>query len=192
MKRSLRISTLLFLIILASNISAENTFEVKANTYDIEKSHAVNDLYCIILGGGGTVSDKLSLGFDIMYVHKHHVFTFGVVGNSNRLFREGESIDDVHFLYGQCIRTKLAVFSLSAGVGYTKGLKTETDGFGPVTKEEKIGPCFGVPIQAQVLLRPGQFFGVGLKAYGNLNSGESFIGGQFTLFLGKVWDRRDL
>ncbi|MCK5126878.1 MAG: hypothetical protein KAR42_11540 [candidate division Zixibacteria bacterium] len=164
---------------------------LSANTFDKHNPAPKKDIF--FFGTSVGTSGKFSFGYDISYVHKKSIFTFGAVINEepgSGFSTNSDSEADIHLLYGRCGRTKLTVFSISGGLGLVKSeekiwISRESNFY---TTKRHFGPTVSFPFQAQIVIRPVPMFGIGGKIYGNLNSKNSFIGIQFMFIVGKLWD----
>jgi hypothetical protein len=87
-----------------------------------------------------------------------------------------EGVWDVGALYGRIAKTSWGLASVSAGLS----LVGVSDNKGVSTYHP------GIPVESQLFWTPTSAFGIGLYAYGNLNSKKSFFGALLCLQIGKL------
>ena len=95
----------------------------------------------------------------------------------------GKSVNDYSILYGRAFSSSTTAMT-SAGIGL--GIVEGTISHGLFSDTEKIGPVIGVPLEAQLFWRPLSFLGLGLYAFANINSKQSFVGCTISLQIGKL------
>jgi photosystem II stability/assembly factor-like uncharacterized protein len=142
----------------------------------------------IILGVGSSHFGP-ALYMNFSYSYKNNIFTMRYLKADEFRFNvEGHydqpalSCKEFGILYGRSYRKNNIILSLSAGVGYIKGIDR---GKHIEYKEyEKVDiSTFGMPFEAGFRFEFG-FFGIGGSWYGNLNSKKSFSGGLFEISIG--------
>lgn len=124
-----------------------------------------------VFGGGGLSTQGGSVGFGLSHQFRPHILTARFVRNYD-FDGGGTQAWDVGMLYGRSYKTQHAMISGSAGLGYV-GPPAE---FGTV----------GIPLESQIFWTPTRYFGIGVYAFGNLNTKESYGGALLGLQFGRL------
>jgi photosystem II stability/assembly factor-like uncharacterized protein len=130
-----------------------------------------------------------ALYINLSYLYNNNVFTMRYLKADEFRFNiEGHhdepalSCSEFGILYGRSFIKDNLVLSLSAGVGYIKGIDRGDQIESKKYKRIDIS-TIGMPFEASFRFEFG-FFGVGGSWYGNLNSKKSFSGGLFEISIG--------
>ena len=94
----------------------------------------------------------------------------------------GDSFYDYGLLYGRVVAQSPLFVSLGAGLGYVDGTRSE----GLFDDPEEVEATVGIPVEAQLYLRPFRFVGVGLYGFANFNQEEIFFGLTVSLQVGRL------
>ena len=124
------------------------------------------------LGLGASYTRTLSAG-RIVTARALLTEEFCLFGCGNRPDRTGE----LGVMFGIATQSRFALFSVAAGgavVGVRRTVATGRDA--PPYTRETGGLTVGVPLEAQLFLRPFRFLGIGVAGVANANTERSFSG----------------
>lgn len=160
-----------------------------AEKYERQIPESTGDLYFGSFGLGGGTFDEISLGLTVSYIHKSNIFTLGFIGYDefHTMLDDHENGSCVQFTYGKVHRTRLALFSLSAGMGLVRGTTKEKLSITRY-KYTDFGVTPGLILEGQTILRPTPVVGLGLSFFGNLNKDKSYAGVHVSIVIGKLFD----
>lgn len=101
-------------------------------------------------------------------------------------FRDGrdvldESVAEIGALYGRMRVARAFATFVAFGLAYTEVLPA------PLTPiDQSVAPTLGVPFRLGASWRPTRVFGVGVRAFGNLNLEEPTYGAALAVELGRL------
>jgi len=155
---------------------------------DTKNTDVHQTAYWITLGVGSSHFGPC-LYFSLSYAHKNNIFTvrylkadefrFNVEGHYDQ---PGLTLKELGILYGRSYRKSALVLSLSAGIGYVKGVD-RGDHIQYKDYERVDISTFGVPFEATFRFELG-IVGIGGSWYGNVNPERINSGGIVQLSIG--------
>lgn len=155
------LKTILFLLCLLAAGSAQ--------AQKVTTNQAPN-LYWVF-GGGGISTQGGSVGFGASHQFRQHIITGRFIRNYD--FNGGGTENwDVGALYGRSYKTKSAMISGGGGLAYV----------GPSGSAGTVG----IPLESQIFWTPTEYFGIGIYAFGNVNTKQTFAGALLGLQIGRV------
>lgn len=101
-----------------------------------------------------------------------------------------ESVWDISILYGRSWESRLAMASISGGLGLVGGIRRgdyiRSNGWFSSTYQKCPFSTVGFPVDIQLFWLPFRFLGFGIQGFANLNSEESFYGFVLGLQVGRL------
>lgn len=150
-----------------------------------------SSVYWLNFGFGASTSEIAVGGsFSFLSIPKNGFTTIRFIRNEKLDFfsTPAEAVWDFGVLYGRIVRGPAGFISLSGGVaavgGVRRGKPLESEWFSNRYERNNFG-TIGLPVDAQLFLKPFPAVGIGLIAFANLNNEESFAGALFCLQIGK-------
>ncbi len=114
-----------------------------------------------------------------------HYFTARLTGTGG--FYQVDASSDLGVLYGRAGHGRRSRYYAAAGVAVVDG--TRCDGFdflGVCSVDRVSSTVVGLPLAAGISWSPATSFGLGLQAFANVNSFQSFAGALVVLELGRL------
>jgi hypothetical protein len=122
-------------------------------------------------------TEGLAGSLNAAYQFNRHLFSVRAT-NVGELF--GDNFSDYGLLYGRVLAQTPLFVSVGTGLAYVDGRRSE----GLFSDPEPVDATVGVPLEAQVSLRPLRFVGIGLYTFANVNGEESFFGATVSIQIG--------
>ena len=121
------------------------------------------------LSGGLSFSGETGTGLvSVRFVHNEEFLIFD---------GKPQAVWDLGVLYGVYLRGDGYLASISGGIGLVGGRRGKfLSSSGGFFGEEVRFRTFGMPLEAQLFLRPFTGFGIGIYSFANINSEKSFRG----------------
>ena len=103
--------------------------------------------------------------------------------NLESINKDQKSVNGFNFLYGKINRYSFTKVSYSFGLSYMQSVHLKIiDG----SRKKNYKSTIGLPLSAQMIFSPIQFFAIGVKGFINLNTFNSIIGTSIGIYFGKV------
>ena len=118
--------------------------------------------------------------FSIRYLRADE-FRFNVEGHYDEPARK---MREYSILYGRFIRDDFVYFSASGGLGYITGTDRGEELAGQSYPSKELN-TIGFSYEAKFYFMPTNFFGIGISAFGSINSQKSYAGGMIEIKIGK-------
>jgi len=121
--------------------------------------------------------ESLAGSLNASYQFRRHLIS-ARAASAGELF--GDNFYDYGLLYGRAVSHETLYVSLATGIAYVDGQRSE----GLFDDPEDVDATVGLPLEAQVYVRPLRFVGIGLYGFANLNQEESFVGATLSVQIG--------
>ena len=138
-------------------------------------------------GLGWSSLGSLAESANVSFQYEKFLVSLRTTGSNEGLFG-GTTLHDFGLLIGlTSIRTEWHS-SVAIGIAMVSGYRDNSGlfSFGDVESRHHISPKIGLPIEAQLFLRPTDSMGFGAYLYANINAEQPFGGITFCLQFGKL------
>jgi hypothetical protein len=144
------------------------------------------------LGIGGSTHGLAGL-ISMSVQNDIHLITFRYVSSTEFVIlgpTPSESVWDISILYGRFWKSRLAMVSISGGLGLVGGIRRgdyiRSDGWFSSKYQKCPFSTVGFPVDIQLFWMPSRFLGFSIQGFANLNSEESFYGFVLGLQVGRL------